>query len=217
MISHKFRLYPNKEQEKNLAFALDICRQAYNMMLGELNEQAVIDKKMIQAMLPEMKICEPKFREVYSKTLQYECYKLFSNLRALSSVKKKGRKVGRLRFKGRDWFKTITYNQSGFKIIENNKRFSILQLSKIGEIKVRQHREIEGEIKQVTIKKMPTNKWFVIIQAEGKRVIKRGKKKIGIDLGINNFIADSEGNFVAHPHNFDKYANQLKQTQRDLF
>src|SRR3990167_9618712 len=116
MLANKFRLYPNKEQEEKLEFALDTCRQAYNMLLGELNNQIVIDKAQIQAMLPDLKICEPRFREVYSKTLQYECYRLFSNLSALSALKKQGRKVGQLKFKGKKFFDTITYNQSGFEL-----------------------------------------------------------------------------------------------------
>ena len=80
MITYKFRIYPNKEQREKLEFALEICRQAYNILLEELNNQCVIDRNMIQAILPDLKICEPKFKEVYSKTLQYECYRLFSNL-----------------------------------------------------------------------------------------------------------------------------------------
>ena len=62
MLANKFRLYPNKEQTKKLEFSLDMCRQAYNLMLQELNAQVIIDKNMIQSMLPDLKICEPKFR-----------------------------------------------------------------------------------------------------------------------------------------------------------
>ncbi|PIN91608.1 transposase, partial [Candidatus Pacearchaeota archaeon CG10_big_fil_rev_8_21_14_0_10_35_13] len=116
MITTKCRLYPNKQQTEKLDFALDICRQAYNIMLGELKDQAVIDRNMIQAILPDLKICESRFREVYSKTLQYECYKLFSNLSALSALKKQGRKVGQLKFQGKKFFTTMTYNQSGFEL-----------------------------------------------------------------------------------------------------
>ena len=39
MKEYKFRIYLNKEQTEKLEFALDICRQAYNLMLGELNRQ----------------------------------------------------------------------------------------------------------------------------------------------------------------------------------
>ena len=89
MITHKFRLYPNKQQESKMLETLDLCRQTYNTLLGELNEQKIIDRSQIQGTIPDIKICEPKLRDVYSKTLQYECYRLFSNLRALAKSKGK--------------------------------------------------------------------------------------------------------------------------------
>ena len=193
MLANKFRLYPNKEQTEKLEFALDTCRQAYNMMLGELNNQIVIDKAQIQAMLPNMKICEPRFREVYSKTLQYECYRLFSNLSALRVLKSNHKKVGRLRFKGKGWFKTINYNQSGFSL-EDNK----LHLSKIGDIRIKVHREVNENIKQIQIKK-EIDKWYAIIITDEKKIIQCGEKVIGIDLGINNYLVDSDGNKIENP------------------
>lgn len=42
--THKFRLYPNKEQREKLDFALDICRQAYNSLLEEMNNQVKINR-----------------------------------------------------------------------------------------------------------------------------------------------------------------------------
>ena len=114
--THKFRLYPNNEMELKLLDILELHRQTYNTLLGELNDQKEIDKSQIQGILPDIKICEPKFKNLHSKAMQYECYRLFSNLRALAKTKGK-RKVGRLRFKGKGWFKTFTYNQSGFKLI----------------------------------------------------------------------------------------------------
>ena len=47
-------------------------------------------------------------------------------------------------FKGRGWFKTLNYNQSGFKL-ESGK----LALSKIGEIPIKLHRKIKGKVKGV--------------------------------------------------------------------
>ena len=73
MKAYKLRLYPNKEQIERLDFTLDMCRQAYNTLLEELNNQVEIDKSQIQAILPDLKICEPKYKQIYSKTLQYEC------------------------------------------------------------------------------------------------------------------------------------------------
>ena len=206
------RIYPNKEQTEKLEFSLDICRQAYNMMLGELNEQVVIDKSQIQAMLPDMKICEPRFREVYSKTLQYECYKLFSNLSALRVLKGNHKKVGRLRFKGKGWFKTINYNQSGFGLDKENKK---LNLSKIGNLRIKIHREVEGIIKQITIKKS-IDKWYVTIITDAVIKTKCGDKEIGIDLGINDYLVDSEGNKVGNPKILNHYKKELRTKQKDL-
>ena len=212
MITYKFRIYPNKEQRENLEFALETCRQAYNILLEELNNQVIIDRARIQAVLPDLKICEPRFREVYSKTLQYECYRLFSNLSALRELKKRKMKVGRLRFKGKGWFKTINYNQSGFSLDSENKR---LKLSKIGDIKIKLHREVEGNIKHITIKKS-IGKWYVSIVTDV--IIKRecGNKIIGIDLGINKYLFDSEGNSVEHPKILEKNLLKLKIIHKNL-
>jgi len=209
-ICYRFRIYPNKEQREKLDYVLEICRQAYNILLGELQDQVVIDKNMIQAILPDLKICEPRFKEVYAKTLQYECYRLFSNLSTLSAIKKKGRKVGRLKFKGKDWFKTINYNQSGFKLDRKNKR---LKLSKIGDIKIKLHREVEGKIKHITIKKS-INKWYASIITDYNLKRKKGKGWIGLDVGIKNYLTDSNGNKI----NFskDKYLKEQRKQCESL-
>ena len=215
MLANKFRLYPNKEQTEKLEFALDTCRQAYNIMLGELRDQIIIDKNMIQSILPDLKICEPRFREVYSKTLQYECYKLFSNLSALSALKKQDRKVGVLRFKGKKFFDTMTYNQSGFELKHTFKEKGRLQLSKIGNIKIKLHRVPKGNIKQITIKRI-NNKWFAFLISDGIIKLEHGDKVLGIDLGINHYLVDSEGNKVEHPKLYEKTQNILKVAHKNL-
>ena len=196
---------------------LELCRQTYNTLLGELNEQKVIDKAIIQGTIPNIKICEPRFKNVYSKTLQYECYKLFSNLKALAKSKEK-RKVGRLRFKGKGWFKTFTYNQSGFKLIKTGKRCQTLHLSKIGDILIRCHRNIKGSIKQITIKKVPSGKWFANIIEERKEEIKQKliKKIVGIDLGLNDIVYDSDGSKITNPKYLEIYYKKLAKLQKKL-
>ena len=215
MITYKYRMYPNKQQIGKLDFALDICRQTYNIMLGELKEQVVIDRNMIQAMLPDLKICEPRFREVYSKTLQYECYRLFSNLSALRVMKSKGRKVGALRFKGKKFFDTMTYNQSGFELEHTFKKNGRLKLSKIGDVKLNLHRLPDGNVKQVTLKR-ENDKWFVFVISDGKTKLEHGNKVLGIDLGINHYLVDSDGNKVEHPKHYEKMLPKLKVAHRKL-
>lgn len=212
--TYKFRMYPNNPVREKLDFALDICRQTYNTLLEEMNNQVKINRGEIQHKIVTLKETRPELKEVYSKTLQYECYRLFSNLSALRELKKHGKKVGRLRFKGRDWFKTISYNQSGFWFEQKGKK-GVLELSKIGIIKVKSHRQVEGKIKQITIKKS-LGKWYAMIVTDFMQKRFCGEKEIGIDLGINNYIMDSEGNSIAHPKTIDKYADELKTTLQDL-
>ena len=43
-ITYKFRLYPTSEQEQNLLWTLEKCREVYNQMLEELkNRKSQID------------------------------------------------------------------------------------------------------------------------------------------------------------------------------
>ena len=214
--THKFRLYPSNEVEEKMLNTLNLCRQTYNELLGLLNEQKEIDKAQIQGSIPDMKICDSRYNQLHSKTMQYECYRFFSNLSALRETKKLKRKVGSLCFKGKGWFKTFTYNQSGFKLIQTGKRHQILKLSKIGEIPIRCHREIEGKIKQVTIKREASGKWFASIAEQTEKEINPIKinKVVGIDVGFDNLVYDSEGNFVKNPRYLNKYKEQLAKLQR---
>ncbi len=88
--AYRFRLYPNKEQEQNLLFTLDKCRFVYNKLLEELNEQKKINKNELQHSILKIKEENKEISNIYSKGLQYENYRLFSNLRSLSRLKKKG-------------------------------------------------------------------------------------------------------------------------------
>src|SRR3989344_633451 len=217
MITNKFRLYPNKETENKLLDNLELHRQTYNALLAELNNQKEIDKSQIQGIIPDMKICDSRFKNLHSKAMQYECYRLFSNLQALAQSKKK-RRVGALRFKGKGWFKTFTYNQSGFKLMQTGKRHQTLWLSKIGNIPIRCHRNIKGKIKQVTIKKEASGKWYASLLEETKLTIPRQKirKVVGIDLGLSDIVYDSDGNKIDNPRNLKKQAEKLAYLQRRM-
>lgn len=211
--TNKFRLYPSGKQEEKMLWTLDRCRFVYNQMLEGLNKQEKPNKYELQNTIPKLKRGCSELKEVYSKVLQYEPYRLFSNLRALSQLKKKGRKVGRLRFKGREWFKTFTYNQSGFKINYTGKRCQILHLSKIGDIPMRMHREFKGTIKQITVKRYKSGKWYAMLTVEQKITIEKTKirKAVGIDVGITNFTTDSDGRVINNPRNLKKSMNKLKR------
>ncbi len=215
MIAYKFRLYPSKQQTQLLLNAFDLCRFTYNQLLEKLNKSKKISRSTIQHFIVELKKKYSELETVHSKALQYECYRLFSNLHALSQLKKRRQKIGKLRFKGKDWFKTINYNQSGFKLQQTGKRFGKLFLSKIGDINIRCHRITSGKIKQITIKKT-TNKWYAGLVTDGTNNKQCGTGKVGLDLGIIDFVADSNGNKIKSPLFLKKSLAKIKSAHKDL-
>jgi putative transposase len=219
MITYKFRLYPGINQEQKLLETLNKCRFVYNKMLEGLNEQqGKLNRLELQNSILKLKEEYPGLKEVYAKVLQYESYRLFSNLRALAKLKKNGKKVGKLRFKGKGWFKTICYNQNGFKIIKIGKRLELLRLSKIGNIPIRIHREVKGRIKQIVVKRYDSGKWFACIQVENDAEMRNEptRKKAGIDVGIKYFLTDSDGLQIENPKFLDKSYKRLRREQKKL-
>ncbi|MCG2782949.1 MAG: transposase [Candidatus Altiarchaeales archaeon] len=197
---------------------LESCRCLYNYFLGEWEGKDKIPSRYnLQAELPELARENPYYANIHSKTRQYVLFQLYSNLKALSKLKKNGRKVGRVRFKKQGRFKTFVYNQSGFKLIDNGNRYQKLWLSKIGEIPIRAHRKVEGKIKQVFVKRTPSGKWFAILSVETKpKKLGTTGKAIGLDLNIDNYLTDSNGERIEHPHILLKLEEKLKREQRKL-
>lgn len=216
--TYKFRLYPNKEQEKKLLWTMGQCKFVYNVMLELLQKQEMPNRYALQNMLPKLKEQFPHLKGVYSKALQHEVYRLFSNLKALPEAKKKGRKVGKLRFKSDAGFKTIHYNQSGFKIISTDTRCNRLHISKVGDIPMRMHRDFEGNIKQVVIKRYGSGRWFASITVEQDLAVQKQpiKKLIGMDMGITEFLTDTTGKRIENPKYLVKSLERLRHRQKRL-
>jgi len=216
--TYKFRLYPSKDQEQVLFQTLEHCRYVYNTLLEWLNKQDKPNRYELQNRLPLLKQEHPELKQVYSKALQYEVHRLFYNLRGLSQSKKNHRKIGGLRYKPSHRFRTIHYNQSGFKIKETGKRFDKLHISKVGDIPLLSHRPVEGTIKQIVIKHYLSGKWYASITAEQENdAVKQPiKSVVGIDVGLKYFSSDSSGVQFENPKYLNKSLKQLKRRQRRL-
>jgi len=192
--SYKFRLYPNKKVEKILEEHLEISRWLYNKLLEQINNarenNVKITQRDTQALIVKLKKEQPEFQKPYSKVLQMVNHQLWSNIRGLSQLKNDGKKIGKLRYKKKGRWKTLNYNQSGFSIDTKNNRIS---LSKIGSIKAKIHRKIDGKVKGVIVKRYPSGKWYAIVQVEVEpEKLPETGKTVGIDVGIKYFLTDSD-------------------------
>lgn len=120
--------------------------------------------------------------------------------------------AGYPRFQGRNRYDSFTFPQSGFKITDERK----LKLSKIGEIKIVQHREIEGTLKTCTIKR-DVDRWYVSFSCEMEpEVLEPTGQSVGIDVGLKSLVTLSTGEQVEPPKYLRQSEKKLVKAQREL-
>ena len=212
--TYKYRIYPNKEQELKMYEILDICRFTYNELLEDcINAYfrcGVNISKYDQ--LIQVKYMNTN-NLVYSQTMQDVVNRLDKSYQAFFRRCKNNEKPGFPRFQGKDRYDSFTYPQNGFKIFEDEKH---IKLNKIGTIKLKMDRKIEGKIKQCIVKHK-NNKWYINISCE----IPEPEKveiinMVGIDLGISTFCTMSDGTIIQNIRILNKYIERLKILHRNL-
>ena len=110
-------------------------------------------------------------------------------------------------------------NRQSFKVPQH---FSItndgkLKLPKMEPITMVIHRELEGEMKSVTISKTPTGKYYASILVEYERSsTPLNGSVIGADLGLKEFVITSNGDKYPNPKHLKKSLKRLKRLQRAL-
>jgi len=218
MLACKFRLYPSRAAEEKLVSALNGCRIIYNEILGQMNEAREIGNRLSEAdtqdIAKNVRNSGPVFEHVHSKVAQMVSRRLWASIHALAALKRKGKKIGRLRFKPRDRFTSFEYNQSGFEI-----RDGAVWLSKIGEVKCVTHRELPGVARGVVIKHAGDGKWWAIVQChvpkrEARAILE--PREVGIDVGVSLFAMDSNGNATANPKFMAKALPALRKASKSL-
>ena len=216
--TYKFRLYPTKKQKDKLDWMLETCRILYNSCLVDKNRHYEETGKGLSRMTQQKILVRDKKRTLYltnihSQVLQDVLFRVEKAYKAFfRRVKASSGKAGYPRFKNYGRYDSITYTQSGFGIDDTGK----LTLSKIGHIKLKQHRQINGIIKTCTIKK-ETDKWYVCFSVEYKPIVKPiPNKEIGIDVGISSFASFSNGEKIDNPKYLIKSEKRLIKKQRQL-
>ena len=80
------------------------------------------------------------------------------------------------------------------------------------------HRELKGEIRSATFSRVPSGKMYVSILCELplETPIKKTGKKIGVDLGLKDFLITSDGKRFANPRFLKSFLKELKRQQKHL-
>ena len=221
--SYNFRIYPNKNQTVRLIGTLNTCRHLYNNSLAERKHQAEINRlydyfqvfpwsgqpEWINYYNQAADITQNKTKyqkEVYSQVLQNVLKRVERSFNNFFT------RAGYPRFQGRNRYNSLTYPGSGFEITDDGK----LKLSKIGEIRIFHHREIEGKIKTCTIKR-DVNNWYVSFSCEIEpQPYIITEKSIGVDVGLSSLITLSNGEQVPPPQYLRQSERKLTKAQREL-
>lgn len=212
----KYRLYPTKLQTTKMNNILELTRWVYNETLALRKNAWESDKKAIslydtQIELTKWKTNKPELNEVFSQVLQNAQLRVDLAFKAFWRRCKARENPGFPRFKGKGWYHSITYPQSGFRLHPDG-----VYLSKIGRVKIVLHRPIEGAIKTCTVKKTPTGKWYVYFSCEvtPPESLPKTNKIVGIDLGLITYVQCSDGSKIDKPRFFKQEQKALAQVQR---
>jgi putative transposase len=212
----KYRLYPNKEQERTLFWTLARCRELYNAALSERRDAYKMAGKSISYYeqkrdLPEIKgVLREEYQRIHSQALQDVLLRLDRAFKAFFRRVANGEKPGYPRFQGRNRYNSFTYPQGGYSLTEKR-----VTLSKIGSIKIKLHRPIEGTIKTCTIK-YEAGQWYAVFscECETHEPLPASQEEVGIDLGLLHFAALSDGNFIDNPRYYRKTEKTLARRQQ---
>jgi len=213
----RYRLYPSKTQMRVLEEQLETCRGVHNWLLlyakGYYKDTGkTISQFTMQNLLPKLKEDRPELLKVHSQVLQNVAKRIRDAYTGFYARRKAGLKVGLPRFKKHGRYKSITYPQSGF-MVEGNR----LLLSKIGAIRIRQHRELPEEIKTLTVKRNPSGRWYAcfscMVEAQPKE---KPFEDVGIDLGLHSYAVLSDGARIENPRLYRKSEKRLGLLQKRL-
>ena len=212
--SFKYKIKPNEEQIVLLNKHFGSVRFIYNHYLNERKVEYETNKQTLNyydnanSLTKLKKLEEFKWlNEISSQSLQYSLKCLEGSYNGF--------------FKGRTKFPR-------FKSKHDSNSFCVPQYTKVKDgkliipkfkdpIKMIQDRKFKGKIRHCTLSKTSTGEYFVSILVEGNhQKFEKTGKKVGIDLGIKDFVITSDGYKYKNNRFTKTYAKKLKENQQHL-
>lgn len=214
--TYKFKLKLGVREKTLFPQFAGACRFIYNYGLAMIKEAQKNGLKLpsyvtIANTLPALKKEKIWLKAVHSQVLQQALKDLDNALQASFKRAKKNQKMGFLTFKKKGTRDSFRYPQ-GFSI-ENDK----IYLPKIGYVRFIKSQDIEGTLKQVTVKK-DVDGWFVCIAtqiiSDGSKATITEENAVGIDLGLLSYAQLSDGTVIDNPRFLRIDLEKLAEKQR---
>jgi putative transposase len=165
--------------------------------------------------LPRLKAGCAELSLVHSQVLQNVAVRIDLAFKAFFRRGKAGDdEPGSPRFRGYGRYDSMTFPQYGNGCQMAN---GVLQVSKVGAVRVVSHRPLEGTPKTCTIRRASLGKWYVTITCEvDAQPLPPTGEAVGIDVGLLSFATLSTGESTPCPTFLRTDAKDVKRTQRQL-
>ena len=219
--SYKFRIYPNAVQATQIQKTFGCCRYVWNHYLNLRQSLYEGDKKGLSCNkclqdLTQLKKSLPWLSAVDSTALQAAIQNLDMAFKNFFRRVKNGEKPGYPKFKKkRDHRKSYKSKCVGTNI----KVFDgYVQLPKLGLVKCRVSKQVQGRILSATVSQNPSGKYFVSLCCTDVEIdpLPCTGAAVGIDVGLKSFAITSDG--VEYPNHcyLRKSERKLARLQRRL-
>lgn len=189
--SYKLKLKPNKNQLEKLNNYFYEAKCLYNYVLSQENVFKFNTKiKNITKLDKNKSIINIELTNLGSKLRQNIVHRLQDNIKNLSKSKKKGNKVGKLKY--RSEINCIDLDNQCFKLVNNKLQIPGFSKSKI---KLRGLNQLKNILKtrNAHLVKQNNNFYILICCSKEKQFHIKTNKQIGIDMGIKDNIILSNG------------------------
>ena len=217
MKTYKYKLRPSRNVAARFDETLDICRELYNASIQERRASYRATGRGVTYLaqhrqLPEIKSERKDVAGVFSQVLQDVLRRSDKAFAAFFRRAKSGQTPGYPRFKGKNRYDSFTYPQHGFRLDGDR-----LTLSKIGSVRLRLSREIEGLIKTCTVKR-EIDGWYACfaVEEDRSRFYPRTGESTGVDVGLENFATLSSGEVIENPRHLREAEGHLKTAHRKV-
>ena len=216
--AYKYRMYPTDEQRTQFIQHFGACRFVYNISLEKKikaynTENKTLTRFELNYALPQLKSDNAWLKEVNSQSLQNSNKNLDEAFKRFFREKK-----------GFPKFKSKNNPVQSFGVIQHYKvdfDNNLVRLPKIGWVKTKLNRMLEGVLKSATVSMTKTGKFFVSILVEDDKETPEKESfgydsNIGIDVGIKHFATLSNGIKVDNPKFLKTSLRRLKVLQQRL-
>ena len=211
----KYRLYPTREQEVLLAKSFGCARYAYNWTIDVRSDAYAKGRKTPSRFdLDKLMTAEKKVRPWLSEVSDWVLKEAISHA-CLAYENFFAKRAGFPRFKSRrDAMQSATWRRPTVK--GKNHVF----VPKVGIIRFREHRPLEGDIKTVTVSRHASGRYYICFQIDDGRECtpkpKRAATAVGVDVGIESFCTLSTGEKVANPRLRKSSQARIAKLQKKL-